>query len=99
MGSESSAAGSSLQHAATESRPRRCGSSPRALHTVGVGRLQLFVAPENLPALRLAENAGFRREGLFRSYWDDNGTRLDALVLSRLPGDGPLPGWLGPIHA
>jgi RimJ/RimL family protein N-acetyltransferase len=60
-----------------------------ALHTVGVGRLQVFVAPENIPALRLAESAGFRREGLLRSYWDDNGTRLDAVVLSRLPGDEP----------
>jgi RimJ/RimL family protein N-acetyltransferase len=60
-----------------------------ALHTLGLGRLQVFVAPENRPALRLAESAGFRREGLLRSYWEDNGSRLDAVVLSRLPGDGP----------
>ena len=58
-----------------------------ALGTLGLGRLQVFVAPENVPALRLAESAGFRREGLLRSYWEYDGARLDAVVLSRLPGD------------
>ena len=58
-----------------------------ALGTLGLGRLQVFVAPENVPALRLAESAGFRREGLLRAYWENDGARLDAVVLSRLPGD------------
>jgi RimJ/RimL family protein N-acetyltransferase len=58
-----------------------------ALGTLGLGRLQVFVAPENVPALRLAESAGFRREGLLRAYWESDGARLDAVVLSRLPGD------------
>ena len=38
--------------------------------TLGLGRVQVFVAPENVAALRLAERAGFRREGLLRSYWE-----------------------------
>jgi RimJ/RimL family protein N-acetyltransferase len=52
-----------------------------------LGRVQVFVAPENLPALRLAESAGFQREGVLRSYSEIDGERVDAVVLSRLPGD------------
>jgi RimJ/RimL family protein N-acetyltransferase len=58
-----------------------------ALRTLGLGRVQVFVAQENIPALRLAESAGFRREGLLRAYWENDGARLDVVVLSRLPGD------------
>ena len=58
-----------------------------ALVTLGLGRVQVLVAPENLPALRVASGAGFRREGLLRSYWEIDGARCDALILSRLPGD------------
>jgi len=54
---------------------------------LGLGRVQVFVAPENLPALRLAESAGFQREGVLRSYSEIDGERVDAVVLSRLPGD------------
>lgn len=58
-----------------------------AFEELGLGRVQVFVACENLPALRLAERAGFRREGLLRSYLEVEGRRVDALVLSRLPED------------
>ncbi len=58
-----------------------------AFATLGLGRVQVFVAPENVAALRLAESAGFRREGVLRSYWEHDGERLDAVVLARLPGD------------
>jgi len=58
-----------------------------AFATLGLRRAQVFVAPENVAALRLAERAGFRREGVLRSYWEGGGARLDAVVLSRLPGD------------
>jgi RimJ/RimL family protein N-acetyltransferase len=60
-----------------------------ALDTLGLGRLQVFVATENVAALRLAQRAGFRREGVLRAYWDAGGERLDAVVLSRLPTDEP----------
>lgn len=58
-----------------------------AFEALGLGRVQVFVAPENVPALRLAESAGYRREGVLRSYWEIDGVRVDAVVLSRLPGD------------
>jgi len=58
-----------------------------AFATLGLRRAQVFVAPENVAALRLAERAGFRREGVLRSYWEADGARLDAVVLSRLPED------------
>jgi RimJ/RimL family protein N-acetyltransferase len=58
-----------------------------ALGPLGLGRLQVFVATENVVALRLAQRAGFRREGLLRAYWDVGGERLDTVVLSRLPTD------------
>jgi RimJ/RimL family protein N-acetyltransferase len=58
-----------------------------ALATLDVGRLQVFVATENVAALRLAERAGFRREGVLRAYWGEAGGRLDVVVLARLPGD------------
>jgi len=58
-----------------------------ALDTLGLGRLQVFVATENVAALRLAQRAGFRREGVLRAYWDAGAERLDAVVLSRLPTD------------
>jgi ribosomal-protein-alanine N-acetyltransferase len=54
---------------------------------LGLGRVQVFVATENVVALRLAESAGFLREGVLRSYWEVDGERVDVLVLSRLPGD------------
>lgn len=57
--------------------------------TLGLGRLQVFVVPENTAALRLAERAGFRAEGRLRAYVEGDGERLDAVVLSRLPDDGP----------
>jgi len=56
---------------------------------LGLGRVQVFVAPENLPALRLAESAGFEREGVLRSYWEIAGERHDVVVLSRLPAGEP----------
>jgi len=58
-----------------------------AFASLGLGRVQVFVAPENAAALRLAQRAGFRREGVLRSYWEEDGARLDAVVLSRLPED------------
>ena len=53
--------------------------------TIGLGRVQVFVAPENIAALRLAESAGFEREGVLRSYWEIDDKRLDAVILARIP--------------
>jgi RimJ/RimL family protein N-acetyltransferase len=53
----------------------------------GVGRLELRTHPANEPSQRLAERAGFQREGLERrSIWL-HGRRQDAIVWSLLPDD------------
>lgn len=48
-------------------------------------RLQVLVARENTPALLVAERVGFRQEGVLRAYWDHDGRRVDAVMLSLLP--------------
>jgi RimJ/RimL family protein N-acetyltransferase len=53
----------------------------------GVGRLELRTHPENEPSQRLAERAGFQREGLERKSIWLHGRRHDALVWSLLPED------------
>jgi ribosomal-protein-alanine N-acetyltransferase len=54
---------------------------------LGLGRVQVFVAPENVAAHRLAEASGFRHEGVLRAYWQEDEKRLDAIILARLPAD------------
>jgi [ribosomal protein S5]-alanine N-acetyltransferase len=54
-----------------------------------IRRLQVLVAQENTPALHLAERVGFRREGVLRSYWEQDGVRADVVMLSMLPGEVP----------
>ena len=58
-----------------------------ALERLPLRRLQVMAETANLAALRIAENAGYRREGVLRSYWEIDGELLDAVLLSRLPGD------------
>lgn len=49
--------------------------------------MQVFVAPENVAALRLAESSGFECEGVLRSYWEMDDERIDAVILARIPRD------------
>ena len=58
-----------------------------SLTALDIRRLQVLVAPENAGALQIARRAGFRREGLLRSYAEHEGIRSDAVMLSRLPDD------------
>jgi RimJ/RimL family protein N-acetyltransferase len=58
-----------------------------AFAELAVGRMQVFVAPENVPALSLAERAGYRHEGVLRSYWEHGDGRLDVIVLARVRDD------------
>ncbi len=53
----------------------------------GIGRLELRTHPENEPSQRLAERAGFRREGVERQAIWLHGRRQDAVVWSLLPSD------------
>ena len=52
-----------------------------------LARLQLIVEPANTASIRVAENAGFRREGLLRSYIELKGTRCDVYPYALLPED------------
>jgi RimJ/RimL family protein N-acetyltransferase len=58
-----------------------------AINDLGAGRVQLFTEPENVPSQRVAEKAGFVREGVLRRYLNMKGTRRDGVVFSLLPGD------------
>jgi RimJ/RimL family protein N-acetyltransferase len=53
----------------------------------GVGRIELRTHPDNEPSQRLAQRAGFQREGLERKSIWLHGERQDAIVWSLLPGD------------
>lgn len=58
-----------------------------AFATLGLARIQVFVAATNAAGLALVARAGFRREGVLRSYLELDGQRIDAVVCSRLPGE------------
>jgi [ribosomal protein S5]-alanine N-acetyltransferase len=50
-------------------------------------RLQLTTSLDNAASQRVAERAGFRREGVLRSWSENKGRRVDLVMYSRLPGD------------
>src|SRR5829696_123114 len=59
-----------------------------ALPELRLGRLQLHTDPEDVASQRVAETAGFTREGVLRAYnGRRDGTRADAVVYSLLPQD------------
>ena len=53
----------------------------------GVGRIEVRTHPENLASQKLAERAGFQREGVERKSIWLHGARADAVVWSLLPDD------------
>jgi RimJ/RimL family protein N-acetyltransferase len=71
------------------------GYTPRALTLLArwafdelrLPRLQLGTLPGNTASERVAEKAGFSREGILRSYLDQRGERRDVLMWSLLPGE------------
>jgi RimJ/RimL family protein N-acetyltransferase len=71
------------------------GLMPRALDLMtrwafaelGLARVQLLTHPENRASQRVAEKAGFQREGLLRRYWLQRDTRVDVVSWARLPRD------------
>ena len=58
-----------------------------AFAELGIQRLQLVTAPENVPSQRVAERAGFIREGLLRAWLPTAAGRRDSFMFSLLPGE------------
>jgi len=56
-----------------------------------VGRLQLTTHLDNPASQRVAEKAGFHREGVLRAWADQRGERVDLIMWSLLPGDPTTP--------
>lgn len=56
-----------------------------AFRELGIGRLNLQTAPENLASQRVAERAGFTREGLLRAWLPTADGRRDSVMFSLLP--------------
>ena len=56
-----------------------------AFQTLGIERMEILVDPRNDPSVRVAEAAGYRREGLLRGYRPSREAgRLDLAIYSRL---------------
>jgi len=60
-----------------------------AMDELGLARISLLAEPGNLPSQRVAEKAGYRREGLLRSYRELKGVRRDHVIYSLLAEDLP----------
>lgn len=59
-----------------------------ALEVLGVERIELTADRHNVASQRVAEKAGFQREGVMRSkHAHPDGHRIDAVLFSLLPGE------------
>jgi RimJ/RimL family protein N-acetyltransferase len=58
-----------------------------ALQGLGLGRVELTCAPDNLASQAVAERCGFVREALLRSHMAFKGGRRDTVVYGLLAGD------------
>ena len=58
-----------------------------AFAELGAARVQLRTEPDNVASQRVAEKAGFTREGVLRSLLEFKGRRRDAVMFSLLPED------------
>jgi RimJ/RimL family protein N-acetyltransferase len=59
-----------------------------AFEDLGLQRVELITDPDNVASQRVAEKAGFRREGVLRSHLlHPDGRRRDSVLFSLLPGE------------
>jgi ribosomal-protein-alanine N-acetyltransferase len=56
-----------------------------AQNELDLHRVELHTLPENVAMQRLAEAAGFQREGILRDYSFERGRLMDNIVYARLP--------------
>jgi ribosomal-protein-serine acetyltransferase len=54
---------------------------------LGLQRIEIVVAKDNLPSLKVAEKAGATREGLLRNRTNLHGTPCDSYMYSLIPTD------------
>lgn len=71
--------------AATQRRRGLAGSALKALTAFAwtiptLHRIELHIEPWNVGSIRVAENAGYEREGLLRSHQEIGGARRDMLL-------------------
>jgi RimJ/RimL family protein N-acetyltransferase len=65
-----------------------CLLSRYGFDELGLQRLELITDPDNRASQRVAEKAGYRREGVLRSHLDHpDGRRRDSVMFSLLPGE------------
>jgi RimJ/RimL family protein N-acetyltransferase len=78
---------------AREERGRGVASSAVVLlgawlfEALEIARLQIHTETENVASQRVAERAGFTREGVLRSYELIEGRPIDVVMFSAVPGD------------
>jgi RimJ/RimL family protein N-acetyltransferase len=61
-----------------------------AFDAMGLERMEILIDPRNEPSLKVAEAAGYVREGVLRGYRPSrNGGRLDLTMYARLRADEP----------
>jgi RimJ/RimL family protein N-acetyltransferase len=58
-----------------------------AFDELGIKRLSLFTLPGNVTSQRVAERAGFTREGILRAWQPTRDGRRDCVMFSLLPDD------------
>jgi RimJ/RimL family protein N-acetyltransferase len=61
--------------------------APYAFERLGVRRIEILADARNELSVRSSEAAGFKREGILRSYMERDGERIDMVAFSRLPDD------------
>jgi RimJ/RimL family protein N-acetyltransferase len=65
--------------------------TPWAFEVLNLARIEIIVDPGNDASQRVAEAAGYTREGVLRSYQRFKDGRMDAVMFSRLPEDQERP--------
>jgi ribosomal-protein-alanine N-acetyltransferase len=67
-----------------------CTLTRFAFDTLRLHRIEAACIPDNVRSIRVLEKAGFRREGLLRSYLRINGIWQDHYLYARIADDPPV---------
>jgi RimJ/RimL family protein N-acetyltransferase len=61
--------------------------TPWAFKALGLSRIEITVHVPNIASQRVAEKAGYQREGVMRSLIEQHGRRVDLIMYARLADD------------